>query len=153
MLRSRRLQVRHVIGIDAGGIKTVCLLAGDDGHVLAQARASGANLQAVGELEVEKVLHAVMSDAVGDRGIWPQAICLGVAGVDREGDSAIVRAIMRRIGYNARIIRRQRRPDCARGRRGDRARHRLDRRHELHRLRAERARPGGTRRRVGLRPR
>jgi len=96
--------VRHVIGIDAGGTKTVCLLADEDGHVLAEARASGANLQTVGELEVEKVLHAVMSDAIGDRAIWPQAICLGIAGVDRADDSAIVRAIMLRIGYKARII-------------------------------------------------
>ena len=96
--------MRYVIGIDAGGTKTVCLLADEEGHVLAQARASGANLQAVGELEVEKVLHAVMADAVGDRAIWPQAICLGIAGVDREDDSAIVRSIMRRIGYNARIL-------------------------------------------------
>ena len=96
--------MRHVIGIDAGGTKTVCLLADEDGHVLAEARASGANLQTVGELEVEKVLHAVMSDAIGDRAIWPQAICLGIAGVDRADDSAIVRAIMLRIGYKARII-------------------------------------------------
>ena len=50
----------HVLGIDAGGTKTVCLLADDQGRLVAEARRGGANLQAVGELEVEKVLHEVM---------------------------------------------------------------------------------------------
>jgi N-acetylglucosamine kinase-like BadF-type ATPase len=89
----------HVIGIDAGGTKTVCLLAGGDGAVLAEARGSGANLQASGELEVEKVLHAVMAEVLGDRGVRPDAICLGIAGVDRPGDAEAVRGIMRRIGF------------------------------------------------------
>lgn len=96
--------MRHVLGIDAGGTKTVCLLADEDGTVLSEARASGANLQAAGELEFEKTLHQVMEGALGDRAILPQAICLGVAGVDREDDSEMVRAVMRRIGYKARVL-------------------------------------------------
>src|SRR5688572_2016510 len=43
--------VVHVLGIDAGGTKTVCLLADERGRVLAEARGGGANLQAAGELE------------------------------------------------------------------------------------------------------
>jgi N-acetylglucosamine kinase-like BadF-type ATPase len=84
----------HVLGIDAGGTKTVCQLADAGGTVLAEARSTGANLQAVGELQVEKVLHEVMEDAIGDRDTVPAAICLGIAGVDRPDDAAIVRAIM-----------------------------------------------------------
>ena len=94
----------HVLGIDAGGTKTVCLLADDQGNVIAEARSSGANLQAAGELQVEKVLHDVMERAIGDRAIVPAAICLGIAGVDRPDDSATVRAIMKRIGYKARVL-------------------------------------------------
>src|SRR6476661_4025997 len=94
----------HVIGIDAGGTKTVCLLADDQGTVVAEARRGGANLQAAGELEVEKVLHQVMEEAMGDRAIVPVAICLGIAGVDRPDDYAVVGAILRRIGYKARVI-------------------------------------------------
>lgn len=94
----------HVLGIDAGGTKTVCQLADEHGTIIAEARRGGANLQAVGELEVEKVLHEVMEEAIGDRGIVPAAICLGIAGVDRPGDSAVVAAIMKRIGYKARIV-------------------------------------------------
>jgi len=94
----------HVLGIDAGGTKTVCLFADEHGRVLAEARLGGANLQAVGELEVEKVLHDVMEEAIGPSDIRPAAICLGIAGVDRPDDSALVRAIMKRIGYKARVL-------------------------------------------------
>lgn len=94
----------YVLGIDAGGTKTVCLLADEHGVVLAEARGEGANLQASGELSVEKVLHGVMEEAIGDRAIVPAAICLGIAGVDRPDDFAVVRAIMKRIGYKARVL-------------------------------------------------
>src|SRR4051812_14038387 len=94
----------HVLGLDAGGTKTVCLLANEQGTVIASARAGGANLQAVGELAVEKVLHDVMDEAIGERGIVPAAICLGIAGVDRPDDHAVIRGIMKRIGRQARIL-------------------------------------------------
>jgi N-acetylglucosamine kinase-like BadF-type ATPase len=94
----------YVLGIDAGGTKTVCLLADAGGRVIAEARGGGANLQAVGELEVEKVLHDVMERALGDRRIIPSAICLGIAGVDREDDAALIRGVMGRIGYRARLV-------------------------------------------------
>lgn len=94
----------HVLGIDAGGTKTVCQLADAHGIVISEARSTGANLQAVGELEVEKVLHQVMEEAIGDRPVRPEAICLGIAGVDRPDDAAVVRGIMRRIGYKARVL-------------------------------------------------
>jgi N-acetylglucosamine kinase-like BadF-type ATPase len=94
----------HVLGIDAGGTKTVCQLADEHGEVLAEARRGGANLQAAGELEVEKVLHDVMEEALGDHDVRPAAICLGVAGVDRPEDARVMREIMRRIGYKARVL-------------------------------------------------
>src|SRR5687767_2577851 len=94
----------HVLGIDAGGTKTVCFLADERGHILAESRGGGANLQAAGELEVEKVLHRVMDDALGDHDIRPAAICLGIAGVDRDDDAEAVRGIMRRIGFKTRTL-------------------------------------------------
>jgi N-acetylglucosamine kinase-like BadF-type ATPase len=103
----------HVLGIDAGGTKTVCLLADDRGAIVSEARGPGANLHAAGELAVEKVLHEVMEEAIdraiaegaiGDRPILPAAVCLGIAGVDREEEEQIVRAIMRRIGYKSRVL-------------------------------------------------
>jgi N-acetylglucosamine kinase-like BadF-type ATPase len=94
----------HVLGIDAGGTKTVCFLADERGQVVAEARGGGANLQAAGELQVEKVLHQVMDEAIGDRDVRPAAICLGIAGVDREADAEAVRGIMRRIGFKTRTL-------------------------------------------------
>ena len=94
----------YVLGIDAGGTKTVCHLADENGTLISEARAPGANLQASGELQVEKVLHDVMEEAIGDRDVVPAAICLGIAGVDRPDDAVIVRGIMKRIGFKARVV-------------------------------------------------
>jgi glucosamine kinase len=94
----------HVLGIDAGGTKTVCLLADARGSILAEGRGPGANLHVAGELGVEKVLHEVMALALADRPLAPAAICLGIAGVDRDDEAATVRAIMRRICHNARVL-------------------------------------------------
>ncbi len=94
----------RVLGIDAGATKTVCLLADGDGQVLAKARGDGANLAVDAELQVEKVLHHVMEEA--SRGVQdpPDAICLGMAGVDRPEDGRMARTIMRRLGYRSRVL-------------------------------------------------
>jgi N-acetylglucosamine kinase-like BadF-type ATPase len=88
--------LRYVLGLDAGGTKTVALLAEESGRVVGEARAGGANLATHGELEVEKVLHDVMDRAAEGRRV--AAACLGMAGVDRPEDEATIRAILRRLG-------------------------------------------------------
>jgi N-acetylglucosamine kinase-like BadF-type ATPase len=93
----------NVLGIDAGGTRTVCLLVDDSGKVLGDARGPGANLQSAGELEVEKVLHDVIGRALGHHP-QPKAICLGMAGVDRPGESATIRQILERIGHRAQVL-------------------------------------------------
>jgi N-acetylglucosamine kinase-like BadF-type ATPase len=93
-----------VLGIDVGGTKTVCLLADEDARIVAEGREDGANLQGAGELALEKVLHSVMEKTLEGTGTIPSAICLGLAGVDRAPDEAVVRGIMSRIGYKARIL-------------------------------------------------
>jgi N-acetylglucosamine kinase-like BadF-type ATPase len=91
------VHVIGVIGIDAGGSKTVCQLGDAEGHVLRESRGPGANLQSAGELEVEKVLHDVLSEVLADVAQPPAAICLGMAGVDRPADGKIVQGILRRL--------------------------------------------------------
>jgi N-acetylglucosamine kinase-like BadF-type ATPase len=90
-----------VLGIDAGGTKTVCQLADEHANVLAETRGSGANLQASGELEIEKVLHEVIDGALASATARPAAICLGMAGVDRPRDADVVRGILLRIGHRS----------------------------------------------------
>src|SRR5262245_51738831 len=92
--------MRYVLGIDAGGTKTVGLLADEDGQVLAEARGGGANLQTHGELEVEKVFDQLMETLARERPI--AAVCLGIAGVDRPADEAVIRDILRRLGHRER---------------------------------------------------
>jgi N-acetylglucosamine kinase-like BadF-type ATPase len=94
----------HVLGIDSGGTKTVCLLADERGLILSEGRGPGANLHAAGALAVEEVLADVMASAIGDREIVPAAICLGIAGVDREDEMRTVRGIMGRIGPRSRVL-------------------------------------------------
>lgn len=93
-----------VLGIDAGGSRTTGLLADASGRVVSTARGPGANLQSAGELEVEKVLHQLIEDTLGESPARPAAICLGMAGVDRADDARIIRGILARIGYRAKTL-------------------------------------------------
>jgi len=93
----------NVLGIDVGGSKTVCLLADELGVVRAEVRGPGANLQASGELQVEKIVHRVMEEALIDRE-RPAVVCVGIAGVDRDDEEATVHGIMQRIGHTSRIL-------------------------------------------------
>lgn len=94
----------ETLGIDAGGTKTVCLLADEFGVVTAEARGPAANLQAIGELEVEKVLHQVIDEVLGEHASRPAAICIGMAGVDRPSDAATIRGVLNRISRRARSL-------------------------------------------------
>ena len=94
----------HVLGIDAGGTKTVALLADADGHVIGEGRAGAANLQTEGELEVEKILHTVIEKATDGRHLALAAVCLGMAGVDREDDARIIRDVVRRLGFRSNAL-------------------------------------------------
>lgn len=92
----------YVLGIDAGGTKTVELLADETGQVLEEARGGGANLQTDGELAVEKVFDSVMESLGKGRPI--SAVCLGIAGVDRPEDERVIRDILRRLGHRERAL-------------------------------------------------
>jgi len=94
---------RYVIGVDAGGTKTVGLLADQSGQVVGEARAGGANLVAEGELRLEKVLYEVLTglDAPGP----VAAICLGLAGVDRSEEKDLVHGVLARLGFRRAAIR------------------------------------------------
>ncbi len=87
---------RYVIGIDAGGTKTVGLLADETGRVRTKARSSGANLQVHGELGVEKVLYEVIEALEAPAPV--AALCLGIAGVGRPGEKEIIHGVLRRLG-------------------------------------------------------
>jgi len=87
---------RYVIGIDAGGTKTVGLLADEDGNITTKARGGGANMVVHGELAVEKVLYQIIEDLEAPGPV--AGICLGMAGVDRPEEKALMHGVLRRLG-------------------------------------------------------
>jgi N-acetylglucosamine kinase-like BadF-type ATPase len=94
---------RYVIGVDAGGTKTVGLLADDTGAVVRQARAGGANLVDGGELGVEKALYEVLNGLDSQAPV--AAICLGIAGVDRPGEKELIESVLWRLGFRRSAVR------------------------------------------------
>lgn len=94
--------MKTVIGIDAGGTKSVALLADETGKVLSQIRAGGANLRVHGELAVEKVLYQLFEALRSDTA--PAAVCLGMAGVDRPESKAIIEDVLRRLGHREHVL-------------------------------------------------
>jgi len=87
---------RYVVGLDAGGTKTVGLLADEAGEVHAKASGPGANLLVHGELAVEKVLFQIIEDLEAPGAI--AAVALGIAGADRQSQMELLRAMLRRLG-------------------------------------------------------
>jgi len=87
----------HVIGIDAGGTKTVGLLADETGKVLAKAISGSANLVMKGELAVEKVIFDVIESLEAPEPV--AALCLGIAGVGQVGADQLIRDVLRRLGH------------------------------------------------------
>jgi len=85
-----------VIGIDAGGTKTVGLLADESGKVLSKAISGSANLLVKGELAVEKVIFDVIESLEAPEPL--AALCLGIAGVGRLGADQVIRDVLRRLG-------------------------------------------------------
>ena len=90
-----------VIGIDAGGTKTVGLLADDTGKVHSKSIAGGANLLVKGELAVEKVLFDVIESLEAPEPLG--ALCLGIAGVGQPGADQVIRDVLRRLGQRQAI--------------------------------------------------
>ncbi len=86
----------YVIGIDAGGTKTMGLLADASGTVLSRMRSGSANLVVKGELAVEKTLFEVIDALEAPEPV--AALCLGIAGVDRPNEEQLLRDVLRRLG-------------------------------------------------------
>jgi N-acetylglucosamine kinase-like BadF-type ATPase len=86
----------RIVGIDAGGSKTFCQVAGADLVVQGEARAEGSNLATGGAGDTEAVLRDVVQRALGGASAV-DAVCIGMAGVDRPHEAAVVREIAARL--------------------------------------------------------
>ncbi len=72
------------------------LLVDEDGRLISQVLTGGANLRVHGESGVEAVLKQVFVDLAPPEPV--SATCLGLAGVDRSADRAVIQGILRRLG-------------------------------------------------------
>ncbi|MGE5587718.1 MAG: N-acetylglucosamine kinase [Clostridia bacterium] len=83
----------YVVGVDAGGTKTIALVSDMAGHAVGAGKAGPGNFQAVGvELARAQVKKAVdlALDAAGVTADRLQAAFFGMAGADRPADFAII---------------------------------------------------------------
>jgi glucosamine kinase len=84
----------RVLGLDAGGTKTVCYLSDERCAVLAEARGPGANLTAAGAQGVAKILAQVIGEVLRSRPGDVTSLCVGMAGVDRPHEAALIRSLI-----------------------------------------------------------
>lgn len=83
---------RLFVGVDGGGTKTLALLADEQGELLGRGQAGTANYQTAGEEAALAAIERAVADAFAHAGIPlrpPDAICLGLAGVDRPDDRVL----------------------------------------------------------------
>lgn len=93
-----------VLGVDAGGTKTVCQLADDEGRVLAEVRGPSAHLPSLGPSGVEAVLGELIGRALAGQPGRPAAICLGMSGVDQPREAEAIRRVLASIGQHAQAL-------------------------------------------------
>jgi N-acetylmuramic acid 6-phosphate etherase len=81
-----------ILGVDGGGSKTLALLAGADGTLMARGVAGASNYNVIGAEAAFAAIDAAVLAALSDRSATEGAIaavCIGMAGVDRPGDRAL----------------------------------------------------------------
>jgi N-acetylglucosamine kinase-like BadF-type ATPase len=96
-----------VLGVDGGGTKTIAILLDGGGAVIGRGQAGPSNPHAVGEATAQAELRRVIEAALESGSVAAadvQAICLGMAGVDRPGDSAAVASVVREILPAAEVL-------------------------------------------------
>ena len=96
--------MRHVLGVDAGGTRTTCLLASELGDILAKGVAGPANLHTVGVTQTQRAIQASIGQAMSRTGIRHVDVAyLGVAGVDRTPERKTVSTIVKKLGVAKRF--------------------------------------------------
>lgn len=83
----------RVIGIDAGGTKTLGLLVDERCELIRRELAGGGNIRTVGQAAAAQNLGAVLAPLLSEGGV--SAVCVGAAGVGREADLREFEAMLR----------------------------------------------------------
>lgn len=87
-----------VLGLDGGGTKTVCVLMDSRGKVLGRGEAGASNYQVVGkQAAVLSIQSAIVQAVASTERVKVEAICLGLAGVDRPEDIQIAHSFVEQL--------------------------------------------------------
>ncbi len=89
-----------VLGVDAGGTKTLAVVASKDGLILGVGKSGGSNFQSCGQEEAGRQLDLAIRQAMATSGISHNDLlgaCYGVSGADRDEDFDTVRRILKPI--------------------------------------------------------
>ncbi|MEM7726205.1 MAG: BadF/BadG/BcrA/BcrD ATPase family protein [Cyanobacteria bacterium P01_A01_bin.45] len=100
--------MKHILGIDGGGTKTICVVMDEQRHILGRGEAGSSNYQIVGINTAKKSIESAMNQAVLTALKFPDniiynlknkitinAISLGLAGVGRSRDIKVIKNIVR----------------------------------------------------------
>jgi N-acetylglucosamine kinase-like BadF-type ATPase len=85
-----------VLGVDAGGTKTIAVVADVTGQVQGYGKSGPANFQDCGVVRAAEEIRLAVQAAAGQAGVDPscfQAVCYGVSGADRPKDFKTVMGI------------------------------------------------------------
>lgn len=99
--------MRYVIGIDGGGTKTALKLADENGNIVLTNEGGPCNINSMGREYVQKMLKELIENTLFKANLKMEDIktlCIGTAGVDRPSDKKIMEDIIKRAGFNGKII-------------------------------------------------
>jgi N-acetylglucosamine kinase-like BadF-type ATPase len=103
----RTVAESYFLGIDGGGTKTAAVLLNGESREVARAVSGPSNYYTVGQAVAEASLREAIHGTLASAGLAVQdvaAIGLGMAGVDRPGDRAVIGAMLSRIGRFPRVV-------------------------------------------------
>ncbi len=85
----------YVLGIDGGGTKTACVILDNRKNVIGQGRTASSNRNSVGDEVARANLTRAIQDALAAANLQSsqiQAVCAGMAGVDRPLERSLIHA-------------------------------------------------------------
>lgn len=99
--------MKYLLGMDAGGTKTLCVLADEQGNVIGMGRSGCGNFQVNGRAGAQQELKKAVEKTLQQADIEPQRIEVafyGISGADREEDFLAVHEILEPINPAARMF-------------------------------------------------
>jgi N-acetylglucosamine kinase-like BadF-type ATPase len=94
--------MNYILGIDGGGSKTVSILMNKIPQILSRGEAGASNYQSIGEeaalQSIQSAIHTAAEEALKyTNTLTVEAICLGLAGVNRPPDIQVVKTIVQKL--------------------------------------------------------